>query len=326
MAFDFNLRNDLSTAPITTPSINVSSTIYNKSVPPPNTITLTSTVSSLRLPADTPKYFTSIALSDYSRVTLNEFRRTNIFSNLVLPLPLKIVDNNSVNYNDKFELGQIEGFVLGATQQKTIGDAAGQIFSREGLNAALSGLSSEVLGAFASITKAAGFETPAQYINSLKNVIGDIGAVTTGYSPNQFLTVLLEGPIYKRFELSFAISPNSADEAETLRIIKNLLNNSMAPKMTQSGGFFEFPKIFQVGYGSNSKYLCKYKPAVLVNFAIDYAPEEQPVFNKESPITDNLSAPETVFLTLSFMELEFWLRGDFTDSNVPTDTLGPRSE
>jgi hypothetical protein len=326
MISNFNLLNELSTAKIVTQPIQISSVIYNPSVPPPNTINLTTAVASLRLPADTPKYYTTISLSDYSRLGLNEIRRTNITTNFVLPLPLKITDNNSVNYNDKFELGQIEGFLLGATQQKTIGEAGSQIFSREGLNVAVAGLSSELLALLSSAAALAGFDGVVPYINSVRNVITDIGAVTTGYSPNQFLTVLLEGPIYKRFELSFAISPNAGDESETLRKIKNILNNAMAPKMTASGGFFEFPKIFQVGYSNNSKYLCKYKPSVLINFSIDYAPEQQPAFYKESPETDNLNAPETVFINLTFMELEFWLRGDYKDNNDSSDTLGPRNQ
>lgn len=324
---DFNSRNGLSNSTkVYTSPVRIPSNIFTSpNLPIPGT-SIVPRIETLRLPHDTPKYWLSMSLSDYSRLSLNEINRTNISKNIILPFPSKLMDTNSVGYDDHFELGQIEGYVLGTYQNKTIGQSGTSVFSSEGLATLLSGLSSSALAALTGAIRSAGFESIGAYVASLGNVVGDIARVTSGYSPNNFLTVLMRGPVYKQYQLEFAFSMNTPQEAETLRQIVKTLNNAMAPKMTPGGGFFEFPKIFQIALNPNSQYLYKYKPAVLVDFTLDYTPHGQAAFHSASNYTTGLNAPESVRMAMTFMEIEFWLRGDYTEDNNPTNTVGPRRE
>lgn len=320
-------RNNMSVGEISNQStVYYSSTMYASSVTPPSNINLTQLLPTLKVPRDTPKYFTTMSISTYSRSGLTQINRTDTIASLVLPLPSKIIETNSVKYNDSFELGQLTGHALGTMQTKTWGDTVSNVFSRDQLGSILSSLSREALDILGSVAAAAGYANVSDYLMSIKTTAGDIASILSGWSPNQFMTVLLEGPTYRRYEMTFLLSPKTPEESENIRQIDNLLNNNMAPSLSSGGGFFSFPNIFQIGLHNNSKYLSKYKPSVLTDFNIIYTPNDVPAFLAENAKTDNLSAPESVILTMKFLELEFWVRGDFTDSNNITDTIGPRYE
>lgn len=324
------VNNELSVGQFTDANVmTFTASIQNKPVIPNEVISSLSKITSLRLPIDTPKYYMSMTLYDYHRDSLTKFGRAQktLMYNITLPLPTKLVDSNQVKYDDHFELGLPVGYALGLTQTKTKGDAIGNLFSVEGLNATLNAGSSTFITALrtAATTLGLGSNLVQLLTDKSLSLANDVARVTSGYSPNQFLTVLLDGPTYKKYDVSFVLSPNKPQESENLKEIINLLNNSMAPKLSPSTQYFEFPKIFQLGLHPNSAQLFKYKPAVLESFDINYTPNQQPVFLKASKDTNNYSTPETVQLTLTFLELEFWLRTDFIDNNDTTDTLGPRN-
>lgn len=157
-----------------------------------------------------------------------------------------------------------------------------------------------------------------------------------GYSPNSILTIFLKGPKYKRYQLSWRVSPKNPAEARSLQQIVLLLNNSMSPDITVASLFglgllswFKFPKVFFPEIHPNSQYMYKFKPAVLENFVVNYTPGGQAAFYRESNQTKltggtsgdgNGNAPEGLEIQMQFLELEYWLAGDFKDNNNPRDT------
>jgi hypothetical protein len=135
----------------------------------------------------------------------------------------------------------------------------------------------------------------------------------TGLAPNQFLTVLLQGPSYKEHDFSWKLAPRNPKESESVRLIIATLNNAMAPAMGGATGnaFFQFPKIFSIAFNNPNgemKYLYKFKPCVLKTMSVNYMPSGAPAFYRQT------EAPDAVEIRCHFMELEFWLQGDF-DSN-----------
>ena len=145
-----------------------------------------------------------------------------------------------------------------------------------------------------------------------------------GYSPNQFLTILLKGPKYKRVQFAWTLSPNSDKESFVLKNIIRTMNNFMAPGLVLNGALFKFPKVFQLSILPNSLYMYKFKPAILENFHINYVPAGVPAFNRRMQLggvgeDGFLNAPVSVQISMQFMELEYWLEGDFKDTNDPGD-------
>jgi hypothetical protein len=87
----------------------------------------------------------------------------------------------------------------------------------------------------------------------------------------------------------------------------------MAPGLALSGAIFTFPKIFQISFSPNPIYMYKFKPAVLEGLTVNYAPGGQPSFYRASGETDGQNPPEGLDIAMQFLELEYWLNGDFVD-------------
>ena len=65
----------------------------------------------------------------------------------------------------------------------------------------------------------------------------------------------------------------------------------------------------------------KFKPCVLEAFLVNYTPTSRAAFYKGQE-----NAPEGMIFTMRFIELEYWLDGNVSDSNDPFDvytTSGP---
>ena len=128
-----------------------------------------------------------------------------------------------------------------------------------------------------------------------------------GIAPNEFLTLLFKGPVYKKFSLSFMLSPNTPEMSKKLHEMILNFKNAQAP--ADLGALFAYPSIFFIRF-HGSEYLFEFKPAVLESFTVDYAGAGVPAFYKGT------GAPESYNLTMNFQEIEFWMSGDFKDSQV----------
>lgn len=305
--FNTNLRNNSAIAQPGTANNEtlprfVPQTVFDPPRPPTlidDWLSAQKRLSPIRLPVETGKYFTTFGVSEYSRNSLQSINQRNTISQFVLPLPLQLTDHHYVSYNDQAQIGTAWGalqtLLAQNPNQATQGSALGYV-------------APSALGFIPGGRAAAG--------------------IFAGWVPNNFLTVLLNGPEYKQFQLEFLLSPKSAQESENLRQIIRMCNNYMAPKMDSwaGAGGFNFPMIFHIGFSPNSNYLYRFKPSVLVNFSVGYTASGIPAFYKSSSATYNQNAPESVRLAFYFLEMEYWLRGDFKDSSDPFDTIGPRGE
>jgi hypothetical protein len=235
-------------------------------------------------PHDLPKYYFQLIVSNYQRDffdptggALTSRVQINPEGIIRLPLPIGLIDNHIVDYEE------------------------------QPLNQVLSGL--------ASLTD----------VNVIKNL---------GYTPNNILTIFLKGPKYKRIQFAWRISPKTPAESKTMKDIIRKLNNAMSPSIVSKAlglvSWFKMPKIFYPEIHPNSQYMYKFKPCVLENLVVNYTPGGQPAFYRESNQTPlnpggRGNAPEGFEISMQFLELEYWLTGDFKDNNDPRDVTGPRT-
>lgn len=318
MADIISIRNDLSVV-----SQNLPNQYYSSSVGPSNPnveesianyTNLNTTTNTLVFPSDRPKYFFAINIGKYSRTNMNQINRAAISSEsaIVLPLPSQLQDVNETVWQEE-ELG----FALGMAGQA----AYGVKNVMDGSKGILDTLGSLAQGVGEGIAAGGtGFATGV--LQGLLGVGGNIqsgAAVLSGYSPNQFLTVLFKGPKYKRHELSWKIVPKNHDESMVINKIIKTLNNAMAPELSGGGAFFSFPSIFNLALYPNSKYLFKFKPCVLETFYCNYTPGGVPAFFHQ--VGNDANPPEAVEFRMRFLELEFWLKGNYNETNDPYDVI-----
>jgi hypothetical protein len=147
-----------------------------------------------------------------------------------------------------------------------------------------------------------------------------VGQNLLGVAPNQWMTILMEGPLYKRFSFTWSFSPREFRESDDLRKIIRSFNNWMAPSVKGGGFVWGFPKIFWVSILPNSKFMMKFKPAVLESFMVIPTPKGASFYHNEGATAENGdNPPEGISMEMKFLELEYWTEGDYKDNNDPHD-------
>jgi len=237
---------------------------------------------------DEPRFFVSIGVGDFKRLSAFTVSKTTTLGQIVLPIPAGITDANHIEYSPD-TLGDLGGAaVTGAGALKNDEEA------EKNVGAMVSGIGAgAVASAFgAALSKATGGS----------NIAGAAGQIF-GMAKNNFQVIMLKGPSYKKHEMNWKLAPKSQTESDDLlRMIKQL-NNWAAPGIAFKGTYFTFPKVFNISF-VGTDYLYKFKPCVCTDVSVNYTASGVPSFFKNG-------APESVNLKLSFWELEYWLTGDF---------------
>lgn len=272
---------------------------------PVNNPATSGAIPKLQYPSDRPKYFMTFTVSAYHRTSLLNVGTLTPSASVVLPLPRSLVDNLQIAY-DQTPIGAVVG--LGA---EAIGFGK-EWFQDQSQSKTIGATGSPVTGQVPPVSSQGGtfesFTSKAAAIGARAlGGAGDAISAMTCYSPNQFLTILLKGPEYKRHRFSWIFSPNTAEESTNIDLIIRQFKEWGSPGLTAAGALFSFPMIFQIAFMPNEKFMYKFKPAVLESVTVDYTPNEGAAFYRGS------NAPESLAVTFQFLELEFWLagRGDF---------------
>lgn len=279
--------------------------------------------SALVFPTTRSKYHLEMQIMDYDRADMFKLN-INPTSKIILPMPDKIIDPNPVGYTEQ-DLGIMAGTAAhfggagikkgiegvqnamsGGDAQKSLNDVGsafgslGALFGAAGVGALLSGVDNSIFG--------------GAFQNASNQTKAAVSALA-GYSPNQFFTVLFTGPQYKRYSFSWLLMPKNKQESNIIQKMYYKIQESRAPGKALGGLFWKYPKVFRLGYHPNSKYLNKFKPAVLADFTADFAPRSMVSFFKGSGDENSIdNAPEAVMFHCSFIELEYWLDEDYTDA------------
>lgn len=281
------------------------------------------TKNTLRFPIDTPKYYLEMQIAKYDRSNLFKLNFSTE-TTILLPLSNQIQDNDSVTYTEE-NAGPLLGNALNQL------GVSGAIEKAKNALTNISSLSDGVKqlnDLFKTATDGQGTKQQLQQALAAGNAVTTGGVLEAaqgiapvatnaalgflGYSPNQFFTVLMKGPNYKSYVFVWKLFPKNLQESNQINNIILKLQNAKAPGTTAGGALWTFPNIFKLGYRPNTKYLHKFKPSVLEEIAVDYAPGGSAAFyaGTENP-------PEAVIISAKFKELEYWLTGDYNDRPNP---------
>lgn len=268
-----------------------------------------------------PKYGFVIAFSKFTGYTgiggvptgaqaqtgtdINTFiNNTNFQGMIVLPLPhgSTMIDKQDVEF-DQYKFGA--GYASIANE---VGPSLARFFQgQQTFNQAISQSLSSLLGNAGQVAGAltlGGAETTGVGQAAISGA-----AAFGGMAVNQFQTILLNGPTYKRYSLVFNLAPRNQQESQNIRDIIIQLRRSAAPALGNLNLFWDFPDILQCVYvpqgDAVDTFMYRFKPAVLESVSAHYAP------NGEVAAFYNSQAPESVQLTLSFLEIEYWIRSNF---------------
>lgn len=304
---DIGIGNNINSQ---TPNIDISA-LTPSSVPPDlvlNGSDLTDGSKVYRFPEDTPNYYMQLPISRYMRADWRSVGITQEEARIIFPLPQTMIDNHNVRYDisdigisGAVGLDMINGQFSEAAAKAAIGTVEGGL--KIGANAL-----GDLLGSGAS--KAAQ--------NTAKGLLAAAGIAT-----NDFMTVMLKGPDYKRRDFIWRFSPKNSKETYSLQAIIKLINNAMAPSLIggTSSTFFRWPRVWRPKfvYGTDPDLLGAMtffmRPSVVTDFSVNYTPN-----NVYSPFAKT-KGPSSVDIHMTFLELEYWLSGDFTDHQPAGATL-----
>jgi hypothetical protein len=261
-------------------------------------------------PSDRPKYYLQFDIYNYKRQNLLEIGSLGQpIQTIALPLSDSLIDVTSANWKqDEIGLG-------GWFFNKGL-EALNGIPTINSLNN-LGEAGARIIGASSAAAAGTIINSAAQLAAQFAGGAFDAAQAFFGIAPNQFFTVLYVSPMYKRFGFQWKVSPNSKEEADTLRKIGNAFKNAMSPSLTLDGAAFKFPSIFKIGLHPNSRMLYKFKPAVLEACEIDYTPTGRSAFYMDANAAAGENAPEGMNIRLRFIELELWMKGNHNDANLP---------
>ncbi len=253
----------------------------------------------LQFPSDNMNYYMFFKIGKYHRVSWTEVGTLNNEASFILPLPATMIDNHRIQYQvENLGIAGAGGMMLGAASQ----------INDNNINETLNHLMQQ-----ANVNTESVMTTVGAIAAKQAGAAGHGALAGAGYSVNDFMTVMMKGPTYKERSFVWRLSPNSASESERLRTIIQIINNSMAPSLAGIGSmFFKWPSIWEPEFkylGEESRDLSlqtfRMKKSVLVNASFNYTPQGIPSF------FGTTSAPESIEVRLDFMELEYWLKGQF---------------
>ena len=245
-------------------------------------------------PSDIPKHHFSIY--EYSSPSATTRQLEQIY---ILPLPRTLTDSKSINYNDGFNIIGSIGALAAAG-----GNLAGGV--KGGVVAAVGQSMQNIEG----VAQAA-----------IKTLSGG------GLSINNLNMVTLDIPQFQRFSLDFILAPKTRDESDEINNIAFNLKKYSHPSGAFKGGtgvnlVLSFPRIYLMAFNPSPKYLYKFKPCVIENITVSYAPAGTTFYKVEGE-----SIPESLHLHLQCKELEVWVQENFPGgqpSSNPFDSISNR--
>jgi hypothetical protein len=250
----------------------------------------------------TTNYYIRFGLYRYTRSAVADIAQeiTNPHTTIRLPLPANLVDAISLAYQD-VGLGQF----IGAGY-----DAFSNRMSQPGRNGQgeVMRTATAVGGALNDVINDPGFASAVarRIINSADPGLGTAFDLATGTAPNPHMVVSFQGVTLKKYQFSWRFSPNNAKESKNLeRIIRNLQASALPRKSGKL--LLTFPDVVNIEMMPSNLFI--FKPMMIDNVAVNYAPSGSPSFFRGG---DNSSDryPSEIELTISLRELDIHTASD----------------
>ena len=273
---------------------NYNPTFANNAVPVTAYSTSYGPSSGLRFPFDLEKqpYWISFSFYQYQMPDLiqqNVYYRDT--GTIRLPLPNSMVDSQHVNY-------AAESLNLTGAAAIAASKAAGG-----GLRGVAAGIAAgTAVGAGANLL-GSGLAATAT------SAVGPAVLQNEGVAINPFLSVMFKSPAFKQHSLSWKLAPSNQKESQNLNAIINTFRMNMLPNQSGAlaGTLLTYPNIVQatISVNSDTYFSYRFKPAVVQNFDVNFAPGGQPSFFGSN------KAPTEVEIRLQMTEIEYWLASDY---------------
>ena len=134
-------------------------------------------------------------------------------------------------------------------------------------------------------------------------------SVLSGITTNPFQVVLFKSPEFRRHTFSWRLVPRNLDESERIKNLVDVFKYHSLPGLSPGAVFFSYPEVLEIKFRPTDKYLYKFKPCVVRNVSINYAPNS-PSFYRSS------NAPTAVQITISLQEIEIITKADYLRSDT----------
>lgn len=139
-------------------------------------------------------------------------------------------------------------------------------------------------------------------------------SVYTGQTVNPFLAMMFNGPRFKTHQFGWRFSPRNAEETDMIVKIVNTFKAKSLPVQWGGGAMFSYPEVCLISlYPANARNrMYKFKPAVIMQTSIHYAPSGTPSFFAGT------NGPAEIELKLQLSEISIWTHNDIKDYSEST--------
>ena len=215
----------------------------------------------------------------------------NILSNIYLPIPNGIQDNNTVNWG-KDEIDPLK---------TAAADIIGKMIEGGDVGGAATGVKDAVQENQEGVKATIGSKI-TESITGVNKLAREQGAVL-----NNNLELLFKGPQLRDFTFNFMMSARSSDEGKQITKIIRTLKQGMSAKKSNGFLFIKSPHTFFLGYYKGTElhpYLNRFKECALTGLSVNYAPAQY------STYVDGVMTQYQI--TMTFKELEPVFDDDYT--------------
>lgn len=254
----------------------------------------------------TENYFIRLQLYRYERLDKSKKTLTNSLphTTIRLPLPANLVDAISLAYQD-IGLGMMGGAAfdnlmrrIGKGGPQAPGNGQGEIMRH--ITAGV--------GSMVDLVNDPDFmqAVARRLVGQLSPEAGAAFDLATGTAPNPHMAVSFQGVALKKYQFSWRFSPNNEKESKTLEeIIRNLQASGLPEKQGQF--LLTFPDVIGVEIMPSNLFI--FKPMMLDNISVNYAPSGSPSFYKASGQASNRYSTE-MEISISLREIDIHTASD----------------
>ena len=236
---------------------------------------------------------------------------TPIKGSVTLPTPGKIVDNNSVNFNEG-KLNAFQSFLVAESLSLMGADNPGEAAAN----------------AITAATEA--FRKNTAYGDALKVYLAQQATSTqgllsraTGAILNPNLELLFNAPELRDFSYVFRMSARSGPEAQEVKKIIRFFKQGMTVKATADATFLKSPNVFDIKYQffdaagtlrDNHPSIGRVKTCALTNCSVDYTPD-----GSYMTYSDDDRTMTSYQVTLTFKELTPIIESQYFEEGLMDD-------
>jgi len=245
----------------------------------------------LRFPRDLNRNenvpFMSMQFSAYKRRSINDQPFFESQMKISLPIPENLVEDTSLNYDRNANLGSVAGAAV---------ESASQVFAGSG---SIPGIAGTILSSIGA--------------QGAQRLLGDTGtnaaSALTGVTQNPFQAVLFKSPNFRSHNFSWKFVPRDPTESRMLKDIIDTFKYHSLPGLSPLGGvFFLYPEILEINFRPSDTFLYKFKPCVVENVTVNFAPSGPSFFR-------TTNAPTAIQFSIKVQEIEIWTKADYFREN-----------